>query len=348
MMGNSASSTIDSQELNHTQAERGPDREDQVATENKLSEESEVSSSSSEPEDNAMLDPISFARPGTQHAYGKVEYQDSPDTNGGVSFRVFLNCTGEKSTTNVKTLVIKDGMPLRVRDLKSCIEQEHSIPSCSQALVLESVPMEDSLSLDFYHVRDGDTIHVNYTSEGDVAEILDVVNHMLISYNHIKSVQDDLNTHLVSNDMDAILNQCMYWEKVNELAEVYFTPCSSDRAEANRNLFVQCGGLDMLQRLHMLLLKQPWSNTPLKMQYLEHSILRTYWNITASFGVRMHVLRYPKALDSILQSFLRVELEENKVMKVPRNLYAIHLATTSELNRIACEVVYKAMGALCK
>lgn len=282
-------------------------------------------------------------------AYGKTAYQPNPD-GVEVSFTVILNCTptGGKPTLTPKTLVIPDGMPLRVKDLKSSIESKYSIPACCQRLVFESVTMEDKMLLEFYHVRDGDNIHVSYASEGNVVDILDVVDHMSRSYDFIDSIQDALCSHIVKDDLDAQMNQNIKWDKVNDLPEVYFSPCSSDKSEANRNLFIQCGGLDMLQRLHGLLIQQPWSNMPLNMQYMEHSILRTYWNITASFTVRMYVLRYPRALENILRSFQRVQLQENALMKVPKNIYALRVASTNELNRIACEVVYKAMGALCK
>lgn len=282
-----------------------------------------------------------------EDAYGRVEYLEG--TGGAeVTFSVVLKCIGsEKGPSVVRTLALKEGIPLRVRDLKSCIEQEYNIPSCCQRLVFESVTMSDQDLMNFYHVRDGDVINVDYTSKGNVAEILNVVDHMTRSYHFIQSIQEDLNDHRVSDDLDATINQCVFWEKVNDLPEMYFTPCSSDKAEANRNLFIQCGGLDMLQRLHSLLLQQPWCNTPLKMQYLEHSILRAYWNITAAFTVRIYVLQYPKALASILKSFLRVDLQESEAMKLPKNIYAMRIPS-NEFNRIACEVVYKAMGALCK
>ena len=282
-------------------------------------------------------------------AYGKTDYQPNPE-GAEVSFTVTLNCTptGGKPTLAIKTLVIPNGMPLRVRDLKSCIESKYNIPACCQRLVFESVTMEDKMLLEFYHMRDGDSVHVNYVSEGNVSDILDVVDHMSRSYDFINSIQDTLCSHIITDDLDNQMNQNIKWDKVNDLPEVYFSPCSSDKSEANRNLFIQCGGLDILQRLHGLLLQQPWANMPLNMQYMEHSILRTYWNITASFTVRMYVLQYPRALGHILRSFQRVQLQENAMMKVPKNIYASRMASTSELNRIACEVVYKAMGALCK
>jgi hypothetical protein len=273
-------------------------------------------------------------------AYGRTKHEDGP----AASFTVVLNCSGQ-GTTQKKTLVVKEGMPSTVKDMKSCIEHQFSIPVCCQSLVFESIPMENRLPLKFYRMRDGDTVQVNYVSEGDVADILKIVDHMTRSYYFIDSIQEDLRHQIVSDDL---MIQSVCWEKVNDLPEVYFVPCSSDKAEANRNLFIQCGGLDMLQRLHALLLQQPWYKTPIKMQYLEHSILRTYWNITAAFTVRMYVLQYPDALNSILGSFLRVRLKEDNRLTVPKNSFANRMVSLSEQNRIACEVVYKAMGALCK
>lgn len=348
-MGNSLSDSHTPPSHAHTEPEEPPGREEEPAPDES-------------PDDPCSLDPdteLELWCSNRQHpkppvlgsgeqSYGRIEYQDGSE-RGEVSFNVILNRTGGDKATKARNLDIKNGkMPLRVRDLKSCIELEYDIPSCCQTLVFESVTLEDQALLDFYHVRDGDTIHVNYTSEGNVAEILSVVDHMTQSYHFIGSIQNDLNNHKVSDDLESLIHQSVHSEKVNDLPEVYFTPCSSDKAEANRNLFIQCGGLDMLQRLHALLLQQPWSNMPLRMQYMEHSILRTYWNITAAFTVRMYVLQYPKALGCILRSFLRMELQEKSVIKVPRNIYAIGVASSNELNRIACEVVYKAMGALCK
>ncbi len=278
-----------------------------------------------------------------ERAYGYRQYQGGSE----VSFTVILNCRG-RGTTQEKTLVVKGGMPLRVRDLKSCIEEEYSIPVCCQNLVLESVVMEDRVPLEVYRVRDGDIMHVNYVSGGNVLEILDVVDHMTKTYYFVESIQADLNAHKVSDDLDTLLNQSIHWEKVNGLAEVYFNSHTLDKAEANRNLFIQCGGLDMLQRLHTLLLRQPWSNTPIMMQYLEHAILRTYWNITAAFNVRMYVLQYPRALDNILRSFLRVELKKDTPIVLPKNIYATRQANGRQQGHVAAEVVCKAMGALCK
>ena len=280
-------------------------------------------------------------------SYGQVEYQNNHHNNTEVSFHVVLNCTGERSIEG-HNLLSKCGMPLRIRDLKTCIEQEYSIPACCQKLVFESITIQDHFPLDFYHIRDGDTINVFYIAKGNVTEILDIVDHMTKSYYTIQSIQDELSTKSVSDELDALVSRNVFWEKVGDLPEHYFTPCSSDKAEVNRNLFVQCGGLDMMQRLHGLLLQQPWSHMPLKMQYLEHSILRTYWNLTAAFTVRMYVLQYPRTLSYILRSFLRVELHKTSHLKVGRNVFAMREASYMELNRIASEVIYKAMGALCK
>ena len=297
--------------------------------------------------------------------YGRTEYR-VPATEEA-SFNVLLNCTGSSSSFSssearssrvhnsgsldkrTKTLVIKEGMPLRVKDLKHCIEQEYSIPACCQSLVLENVTLEDRLELESYRVRDGDTIRVDYVSDGDVAEILDVVYHMTCSYRFIASIQDDLSHSRASHDLNTLVNREVRYSKVGSLPEIYFTPCASERAEANRKLFIQCGGLDMLCKLHGLLLRQPWCRTPLMMQYLEHAILRTYWNITAAFTVRMHVLRYPSALQCILRSFLRLRLDPSAMTQVPHNPFTfLSGISRGELNKVSCEVVYKAMGGLCK
>lgn len=269
------------------------------------------------------------------------------DNNKEVSFNVVLNCSWNK-TTREKTLIIKEGFPRRTLDLKLCIQQEYSIPACIQCLKFECVTLDDHTPLEFYHIRDGDRIQVMYASEGDVKEILDVLDHMLTSLSFIKSIQPDLTARKISEELDTLIARNVFPSKVNNLAETYFVPCSSDRAETNRTFYVHCGGVRISHKLHHVLLKQPWANMPLQMQHLEHAILRVYWNMTASFSVRMYVLQDTQTLDCIMRSFTRVKLDPDGYLEAPPNPYASRMTTKYELSRITCEVVYKAMGALCK
>ena len=321
------------------------------------------------------------AEEGEERAYGRTKYRKEEKEEGGVSFTLVLNCTtaaaadgsegktaaGRDQEREEAKLTLERGMPLRVCDLKHCIEAAHSIPACCQTLHLNGFPLQDDLSpLEAYRLRDGDTLHVNYSSKGDVAEVLEAVDHMTLSRRLVEASlrQEEEEEEEVDETVEA---RNRHHTKINSLPEVYFAQWGSQRATANRRLFVVCGGLDAMQRLHASLLQLKWAQMPLLFQWLEHAVLRTYWNLTADFSVRMYVLQYPKALSCIMRSFLRVELyETSKPVQQAAPVKDSHAAARemerrgrgegrapapcvlTVTDRMACEVVFKAMGALCK
>ena len=327
------------------------DREGEVTEESNpldILKEGEVNVDTVEPEPDQEL-AANHSKSLLQSATTQQDTESNLSTDHGISFTVMLNCTGENKSIKEKTLYIKDKEPLTVSDLKLCIQKEFSIPKCCQCLRFDAIQLDDdSIPLSFYHIRDGDTVHVSYVSEGDVTDILDIIDKLVHTHSFIESIQNELNKEKFNDELDSRIMLNVFYEEVNSLAQVYFTPCSSDRAEVNRILFVHGNGVNMLHKLHTVLLKQPWSNTPLKFQYLEHAILRVYWNLTAAFSVRMFVLHHPASLDNVIQSFLRVQVEENSIMEAPHNTFASRVVPKYELDRIACEVVYKALGTLCK
>ncbi len=269
------------------------------------------------------------------------------DSSSGaeISFNIVLNCTGDDPGSREDTLTIKHNKPLTVTDLKNAIQKDFSIPACCQCLEFDSVTLEDEMPLHRYHIRAEDTIRASFSSEGDVAEVLDIVEVMINSSIFIDSIQTDLSKKQISTDLTSKIVQNIIPPKIHSLAQTYFVPCSSDRAEVNRVLFVHCGGLNFMHNLHVQLLRQPWDNTPILMQNLEHGIMRVYWNITASFNVRMFVLSNPVTLESIIKTFLRIEIDPEDGIETQKNTWGQSHFT---FDRVAYEVVYKALGALCK
>ena len=261
-----------------------------------------------------------------------------------MEFTMVLDCIPENSH-KVATLKFVENCPKTVPDLKQGIEDEFGIPTCCQDVFLENVQMNDQCSLKFYRVREGDTFHVRYNSEADVDDVLDIVASLCSMITYIERIQPILSDGIPTEFLRNSIPENIFANKVESLAVQYFYPCSSERANANRLLFVQRGGLDLMHKVHELLLLQPWQNIPIQLQYLEHAILRVLWNITASFLIRSLVLQRP-TLKAITKSFLRVEVPKQGVVTAPANKFS-H-PPTLELNRIASEVVYKAAGSLCK
>lgn len=263
---------------------------------------------------------------------------------GPMEFILVLDCVPENSQ-RVETIKFVENCLKTVPELKQGIEDEFGIPTCCQSVYLENTQLGDQHSLQFYRVRDGDTLHVHYNSEADVDDILDIVGSLCSMVTYIEGIQPILSHGKPSQFLTKSIPENIFAAKVESLAVQYFYPCSTERANANRLLFVQRGGLDIMHKVHELLLLQPWKNVPIEMQYLEHAILRVLWNITASFLIRSLVLQRP-TLKAIMKSFLRVEVPKEGLVKAPENQFSF--PSILELNRITSEVVYKAAGSLCK
>ena len=269
----------------------------------------------------------------------------SQPPSGPVTFNIVLNCIPTKTKTE-KTLHLEQ-LPETVLEVKEHIQSKFKVPRCCQALYFDSVLLRERETLYLYRIRDGDTLHVHYNSEADIEEVLDIISTMKKMIPFIESIQPELSEERVSHDLDVRISQNVKSTLVESLAFEYFFPCASEKADANRLLFIDNGGLDLMHDLHTVLLQQPWRLTPLEMQYLEHAILRTLWNLTASFLVRTEVLKRP-TLSITAQSMLRVQIHPRMQVKASCNRFARRLVLESELDRIAAEVVYKASGTICK
>ena len=270
--------------------------------------------------------------------------QESHKLETPIEFTVVLDCVPENSH-KVATLTFMKNYPKTVPDLKQGIEDEFNVPTCCQDVFLENTQLDNHCSLKSYRVREGDTFHVRYNSEADVEDILDIVGSLCSMITYIERIQPILSKGKPTEFLTNSIPENIFADKIESLAFQYFYPCSCERANANRLLFVQRRGLDLMHKVHELLLLQPWQNIPIEMQYLEHAILRVLWNITASFTIRNLVLQRP-TLKAITKSFLRVEVPKQGIVTAPVNKFSFR--STLELNRITSEVVYKAAGSLCK
>ena len=278
----------------------------------------------------------------------KIDKEDERITKGEptapTEFTVMLKCVPENSQ-KVATLLFDEKCPDTIIDLKQGVEVKFGIPVSCQNVYLDNIQLEDEHSLTFYRLRDGETLYVQYSSTADYEDVLDIVASLCSMITYIEGIQPTLSHGRASEVLQASLAGHIFAHKVESLAVQYFYPCNTERANANRLLFVQHGGLDYMHKVHELLLLQPWQRTPIEMQYLEHAILRVLWNITASFLIRTLVLQRP-TLGAIIKSFLRVHVPKEGLIRAPPNRFSFQ--STFELNRITSEVVYKAAGSLCK
>ena len=270
------------------------------------------------------------------------------------TFSIVLHSTDDVLTRSL----CLTSFPETVWELQGHIETEFNVPRCCQSVVFEGVSLLGNDSLRVHRARSGDSFHVYYNSEADVTDIRGVVKCMEDAYILIeKSYNDEHSEYYIPNrefnresvlDTIQLLDQRIKPETIECLATQYFQPFKSKRAIANRLFFLDLGSLELLHKLHVLVVKYPWDVTVIALQHLEQAILRVLWNISASFDVRLQVLRH-KFLELCMKSALRVPIQSNARVKAPKHL-AFGTNPTPDLveESILGENMYKAFGVIFK
>ena len=276
-------------------------------------------------------------------------------TTDDITFSIVLHSTSDVTASFLRLTAF----PVTVADLQRHIEAQFCIPRCCQSVVFEGIPLPVDDTLRAHRVRNGDTFHVHYKSEADVKEIRGVVDSMQEALNTVEESYQHYPDYYIRGrefDRENALGVIMQFEQhikpetVECLATHYFQPFTSERAIANRLYFLDIGGLDMLHKLYCVVLKYPWEVTVVTLQYLEQAILRVLWNITASFDIRLQVLRYP-FIKLCVQSALRVSIQYKGRVLAPKHLALSGNSTalTEQLQeRIVGENMHKAFGVLFK
>jgi len=266
-----------------------------------------------------------------------------------ITFKLSLHSTATKEVKQKELTVDKGILFLSVQELKLSIEHHHSIPACIQTITFESTTVEDQCILNYYHLRDEDVLDVYFERTGNLTEIMEVIDKMKRTYILLKPLEQELKKGVLKDSSQQLINWNVCSEDVEGLPDTYFAN-AAEQAEVNRIFFVDCGGVRMLHKLHEELLKYQWSHLPLRLQSLELSILRTFWNLTADFAVRLSVLRNKRALQNIVKSFLRIRIDEkSRQIKPPISTYRENLGYDWwKWKNSAINLPFKSMGALCK
>ncbi len=266
-----------------------------------------------------------------------TEYAISTPTPS-ISLNLKLYCQTDDSMTRSVKLVTPD-TPKTVLDIKQCVEKELNIPVCCQDVSFESQTLRDSESIEMLKIREGDTLTIKYQSEGEVEEVRNIINGMRDTRRFLrqKSVRRRLENGC---GRDPEVSMTLASIQIDLLATMYFHPSADPRSKANRLFFVSNNGLHTMHQLHCELLKYPWNKCVLEMKYLEHSILRVLWNISAAFSIRLLLLERP-TLQSVIKSLVRVEIPPNSFVQGPIGSPYEHKTVTSEM-------LYKAVGTIGK
>ena len=230
--------------------------------------------------------------------------------------------------------------PIVAVDIKKAVEKQYGIPICVQELVYDLQVLRDDLRVSFVGARAGDTFQINYLSEGDCSEIVDIITWMGLILAAFRHEHPTVSTG-ISTGFDDLLTDGIRSELIEDLAFKYFFPWLDDRKYVNKLHFVYNGGIDITMAVYAAILEQPWEECILKLKYMEYGILRALWNLSETFPLRRQITRHG-GLKMCMQSLLRKQLVEG--MRIEDAESPDHQTQSW----ILVETIGAALGTLCK
>ena len=254
-------------------------------------------------------------------------------------FFVELFCSSTETTRKERIIFEASKQPELVLDIQKKVEADFSIPTCVQYLTYEAYPMTEEMDLKEARIRDGDTFRVEYSSEGDCGEILDVARW----FNRVRVLLEKEQGSIIDDNMSPVLDYLLTTgireEMVENLAFKYLYPWLDARKYANKLYFVSCGGLKEMMGVYAQILIYPWSRCVTMVQCLEYSILRVLWNLSETFELRRQMLAHNHCLELCMQSLLREKMPLTNGMKMTVGNFSW---------TILVETIGAALGFLCK
>jgi len=253
-------------------------------------------------------------------------------------FYVELFCSSTETTRSERIIFEASKQPELVIDIQKKVQADFNIPTCVQCLTYETYPVAEELDLREARIRDGDTFRVEYSSEGDCEEILEVARW----FNRVRVLLEKEQSSIINNMspvLEYLLTTGISEEIVENLAFKYLYPWLNARKYANKLFFVSCGGLKEMMGVYVQILVHPWSKCVTMVQCLEYSVLRVLWNLSETFALRRQMLAHNNCLELCMQSLLRERMPLTEGMKV---------STSNFSWTILIETIGAALGFLCK
>eukprot|EP00731_Ephydatia_muelleri_P005477 Em0002g1653a len=240
-----------------------------------------------------------------------------------ISFNVLLLCTAQNSTTtkSSRTFTARK-VPESVAALKLAIQEELHVPVYDQKLSFGSTVMADVESLDFYRLKDGDQITLEYTTTVDVECALHLMSLLRNALEFVKNAQSQLASgRIISPEFSKQISDTLHVEGIIQCYDQlgYLGTADDKLALANFTFILNNGGLDLITSLHSLLLKQTWDQIcHLDLQHLERQVLflvKALYSSVLPYHLRSKLINY---LNNIFGSFLRVPILSEKIA-IPHN-----------------------------
>ncbi|KAL5516744.1 hypothetical protein EMCRGX_G002151 [Ephydatia muelleri] len=246
------------------------------------------------------------------------------------SLNVTLSCT-EDGSIRERELGLT-WVPETIADLQDEVQDQFNIPVFDQKLTFGPTTLSSKESIHSYSLRSGDSITVEYTTEADVAVMLETVTFLQKTLTFLVSVEPQLHLFPISRELEASLQTEMDVTQVDVFRKACHSGKSPKRRIADSVFFVKAGGLNLLQRLHSAILRLPFKVMPLQVQLLEIGMCQMMWTLSAKTETEAFMLEELK-LDNIVQSLFRVTLVPNATISPPRNPY------TEWMGNIQLEVI---------
>ena len=273
---------------------------------------------------------------------GEANYSKLPclsEQSKTISFNVLLLCAPHNTTTSRTFTTTK--FPENVAALKLAIQEEFQVPVYDQKLSFGCAVLADGESLDFYRLKDGDQITLEYTTTVDVECAFHLMSLLRNALEFVNNEQSQLASGKISPEFSKTITDTLHVKDINQCIRQLFPP---EKFIANSMFILNNRGLDVTTSLHSLLLNQTWEQIcHLDLQHLEHNVLMLLNNL---FMVIPHHLKYEviNNLDNILGSFLRVPISSNPII-VPHNPN-LHSSTKPQQLEVLNGIVIRALMCL--
>ena len=238
-----------------------------------------------------------------------------------ISLNVLLLCASDDSRVATSRTFSARAITESVAILKLDIQREFHVPVYDQKLSFGCTVMTDSKSLDFYRLKDGDQITVEYTTTVDIECAFRLMSLLRHALEFVKNAQSQLASSCRTSPMfSKMISTSLRRKDIQQCISTLFN--GNERSLANAKFILNNRGLDVITSLHSLLLKQTWSKIlHFDLIYFEEHVL---FLLNTLYSVTPHHLRYKLIiyLNNILGSFLRVSLSS---LCFPFNSYIINV-----------------------
>ena len=261
-----------------------------------------------------------------------------------VRFEVRLvNTTSNK----LQEVILKmDNIPEMVRELKEALQEQFQIPIYDQVMIFGAEQLDDENRLEYYRLKDGDLLTVEYTSTVDIKSFRLLLKDLKDATSFLKDVQSKLSLKNVSSDFRQHLSQMLHVSDIAQRVEdLYDKPtCTRTDRVALSTFLIHSRELPLIDELHSMLANLPLSTLcHVDLLQLERTLLRILSHVVTAMAYRQSFYNAFINFDNVVRSFCRVRLAAAPISP-PANLNVSTLA----MNDHVINIIFNSLSILLK